>query len=73
MKLKVFDLLRSNQKYFCILDGDLGLYIRKDIFDEIGGFDELTIMEDILMGQKIKQKYSPIIINKPIYVSTRKW
>jgi len=58
---------------FGIIDGDLGTFVRRDIFDQIGGFELLPVMEDITFGRKLC-KLGPIsVLPQLIYVSSRKW
>jgi len=54
--------------------GDQGLFIQKKIFNEIGGFSNIPIMEDIDIMLKLKKrKYKILILNKPIITSDRRW
>ena len=57
---------------FGIIDGDLGTFVRRDIFDQIGGFDLLPVMEDLLFAKKLRKTGSIRILLDPIYVSSRK-
>jgi len=60
-------------RVFGIIDGDLGTFVRRDIFDQLGGFDSLPVMEDLLFGKKLC-KIGPIsVLPESIYVSSRKW
>ncbi|MCH6200605.1 TIGR04283 family arsenosugar biosynthesis glycosyltransferase [Aquiflexum sp. LQ15W] len=54
--------------------GDQTLFIRKDVFWELGGFDEkYCLMEDFEIVQRIKKKYRFKVIPKRILVSARKY
>jgi len=54
--------------------GDQGLFIRKDIFNEIGGYSNIPIMEDIDIMLKLKKmKYQITILNTSIKTSARRW
>lgn len=66
-------IINFRAKYLGILDGDLGLIIRKDIFEHLGGFDEVAVMEDVLFGKKLKSVHKVEALNQNIYVSSRKW
>jgi len=59
-------------KAFGIIDGDLGMYVRADIFEKLGKFDKITVMEDLVFARKL-HKFTPIkVLPSPIYVSSRK-
>lgn len=54
--------------------GDQTLFIRRDVFEELKGFDEYyCIMEDFELVRRLKKKYSFHVIPKKITVSARKY
>lgn len=54
--------------------GDQGLFIRRKVFEEAGGFDEkLPIMEDFELHSRLKRKYKYNIIKMDAIVSSRKY
>lgn len=54
--------------------GDQTLFIQKNIFWELGGFDEkYCLMEDFEIVRRIKKKYNFKVIPKRILVSARKY
>ncbi len=56
-----------------IFYGDQGIFVRRDIFDKLGGFPEVLIMEDVLFSKKLKKAGRTVCLDDPIYVSTRRW
>jgi len=60
-------------RMFGVIDGDLGTFVRKDIFEQMGGFDLIPVMEDLVFGKKLRKFGSIKVLNEPIYVSSRKW
>jgi rSAM/selenodomain-associated transferase 2 len=71
---RIFEkIVNYRASVFNVTDGDLGLFIRKDLFDKIGGFDQVSLMEDILIGKKIKGICRLRVLDNIIKVSTRKW
>jgi len=60
-------------RVFGIIDGDLGIFVRRDVFDQVGGFDLLPVMEDLTFARKLC-KIGPIsVLQEFIHVSSRKW
>jgi rSAM/selenodomain-associated transferase 2/rSAM/selenodomain-associated transferase 1 len=53
--------------------GDQALFMKKSLFDEIGGFPELLIMEDFILVRRLKYKGKIIIVPKPVATSPRRW
>jgi len=58
---------------FGIIDGDLGTFVRRDIFDQLGGFDLLPVMEDLVFAKKLCKAGSIRALPDLVYVSSRKW
>jgi rSAM/selenodomain-associated transferase 2 len=53
--------------------GDQGIFVRRTLFDRIGGFPETRLMEDLLFGKALRQTGRPILLPGPIHVSPRRW
>ena len=71
---RIFEwLVNIRARYFRVFDGDLGLLVRKDVFQELGGFDEVKLMEDILFSKKFKKRHTMVVLPEQIHVSSRAW
>ncbi|WP_194976650.1 TIGR04283 family arsenosugar biosynthesis glycosyltransferase [Aquiflexum lacus] len=54
--------------------GDQTLFIKREVFEELKGFDEYyCIMEDFELVRRLKKKYGFYVIPKKITVSARKY
>ena len=60
-------------RVFKIFYGDQGLFVRRDIFWQLGGFPETPICEDVLFTQKLKKIGKVTVLSEPIYCSARRW
>ncbi|MCA9406949.1 MAG: TIGR04283 family arsenosugar biosynthesis glycosyltransferase [Candidatus Omnitrophica bacterium] len=58
---------------FGVIDGDLGLFVRRDVFEQLGGFDELPVMEDLTFARKLKKAGKITVLSSFVSVSSRKW
>jgi len=56
-----------------IVTGDQGLFVHRTMFEEIGGFPDIPLMEDIAISKKLKQYNRPICLKSRITVDTRYW
>jgi rSAM/selenodomain-associated transferase 2 len=56
-----------------IFTGDQAVFIRKNIFKDIGGYLEIPLMEDIALSKKMKKRGKTACINDCIITSARKW
>lgn len=54
--------------------GDQAIFIRKDYFNEIGGYNEIPLMEDVEIMRRIKKRNDKIvIIHEKVMTSPRRW
>jgi rSAM/selenodomain-associated transferase 2 len=54
--------------------GDQAIFLRRDVFDRLGGFAEIPIMEDVELMRRVKQAGLRIqIFPIPVCTSARRW
>jgi len=53
--------------------GDQGIFVRRAIFEELGGFKQITIMEDIDFLQRLRRRGRVTLINQPVTTSARRF
>lgn len=71
--LKVISLAANlRSRLFRIAYGDQGIFVRRDIFVKIGGFNNLPLFEDIDFFRRLKREGDVIFI-KSILTSARRW
>lgn len=56
-----------------VATGDQGLFFRRDVFQQMGGFDDIPIMEDIAISKKARQISTPDIARCAMVTSSRRW
>ncbi|OUL23251.1 glycosyltransferase [Nostoc sp. T09] len=53
--------------------GDQAIFITKEVFQQIGSFPELPIMEDFELIRRLKSNGRIAIITEPVVTSARRW
>ncbi|MCA9065461.1 MAG: TIGR04283 family arsenosugar biosynthesis glycosyltransferase [Planctomycetaceae bacterium] len=53
--------------------GDQGLFVRRCVFEELGGFPEDRFPEDLFFSKQLKQRGSVSVLGSRITVSARRW
>lgn len=53
--------------------GDQGLFVRRDIFDELEGYRPFAIMEDVDFGRRLRRRGRLLYSQAPVCVSARRW
>ncbi|MEH1868849.1 MAG: TIGR04283 family arsenosugar biosynthesis glycosyltransferase [Nostoc sp.] len=62
------------RSHFCQMPyGDQAIFLTKAVFQQIGGFPELPIMEDFELVRRLKAKGRITIISTPVVTSARRW
>lgn len=53
--------------------GDQMLYLRRDVFVDQGGFDDIPLMEDVALCKRLRRVSRPHILAGPVTTSSRRW
>lgn len=53
--------------------GDQAIFIRRDVFEGLGGFPDVKLMEDLLLMKQLRRKAWPLLLPGPVFVSPRRW
>jgi len=53
--------------------GDQGIFVRRATFEELGGFKQIPIMEDIDFLQRLRRRGRVTLIKQPVTTSARRF
>ena len=53
--------------------GDQALFMKKSLFEKMGGFAEVPIMEDFILVRRLKRKGKIVILPAAVATSPRRW
>lgn len=53
--------------------GDQGIATTREVFDRIGGFPDIPLMEDVAFACKLGKFFRPKLLSGPLFVSARRW
>jgi rSAM/selenodomain-associated transferase 2 len=56
-----------------ISTGDQGLFVERALFETMGGFPAIPLMEDIAITDRLRKIEPPICLSARIVTSTRRW
>ncbi|MCF6353520.1 MAG: TIGR04283 family arsenosugar biosynthesis glycosyltransferase [Candidatus Polarisedimenticolaceae bacterium] len=56
-----------------IATGDQAIFVRRDQFDDLGGFPEIPLMEDIVLSKRLKRIGKPLCLHLKLTTSSRRW
>ncbi|WP_424314137.1 TIGR04283 family arsenosugar biosynthesis glycosyltransferase [Haloferula sp.] len=53
--------------------GDQGLFLRRSVFEKLGGFPEIPVMEDLRMVERLKKGGAVVVVKESVTTSGRRW
>jgi len=56
-----------------IATGDQATFVRRDLFEKVGGFPEIELMEDIALSKILKGHGPPLSLKDSVKTSSRRW
>lgn len=57
-----------------VATGDQCMFVRRDVFGAVGGFQALALMEDVALSKTLRQRSAPLCISSPrVVTSGRRW
>jgi GT2 family glycosyltransferase len=49
------------------------MFFEKNLFDRIGGFPEIALMEDVEISRQLKKISKPVRLKSKVVTSSRRW
>lgn len=56
-----------------IATGDQVIYISRELFERVGGFADIPLMEDIELCRRLRRLQKPEVRTEPVVTSARRW
>lgn len=56
-----------------IATGDQAIFVRRQLFDAVGGFAPLELMEDVELSARLKRRCRPLCLRAKVTTSGRRW
>ena len=53
--------------------GDQGIFVTRELFEELGGFEDIPFMEDFCFSRKLRQSHRFCLLDGPLLVDGRHW
>jgi rSAM/selenodomain-associated transferase 2 len=66
-------LMNARSRLTGIATGDQGIFATRTLFEAVGGFPEIALMEDIEISRRLKKYGPPLCLRHRIAVSPRRW
>lgn len=56
-----------------IATGDQAIFVSRSLFETLGGFPDIPLMEDIEVSRRLKKNRKPICLSQKVVTSSRRW
>lgn len=66
-------LMNIRSRITSISTGDQAIFIERKLFDYIGGYPEIALMEDIAISRLLKNISPPVCLKQKVTTSSRRW
>jgi len=66
-------LMNLRSRITCIATGDQAIFVQKKLFETVGGFPDIDLMEDITMSKFLKKYEPPLCLWQRVVTSSRRW
>ncbi|MGI9457988.1 MAG: TIGR04283 family arsenosugar biosynthesis glycosyltransferase, partial [Aeoliella sp.] len=53
--------------------GDQGIFVHRNLFESVGGFPDVPLMEDLLLMRRLRSHRPLRLLPGPLHVSPRRW
>lgn len=69
----IFGWINAVRCRFGIFYGDSGIFVRREVFERLGGYSPWPIMEDYEFARRLRRTGAVAFLEEPIFVSDRRW
>jgi rSAM/selenodomain-associated transferase 2 len=56
-----------------IASGDQGIFVRRELFESLGGYADIPLMEDLELCRRLRRVARPRCLRPPLSTSSRRW
>jgi rSAM/selenodomain-associated transferase 2 len=67
------NLMNLRSRWTGIATGDQGIFVRRRLFERLGGFPDIPLMEDIELSRRLKREAAPVCLRERLITSSRRW
>ncbi len=70
---RIFSRINRWRRPFGIFYGDSGIFLRREVFEALGGYRELPLMEDYDLARRMVRTGRTLCLKEALRVSARRW
>lgn len=66
-------MMNQRSRLTGIATGDQAIFVRRSLFENLGGYRELPLMEDVELCRRLRRVSRPFCIRSPVVTDSRRW
>jgi rSAM/selenodomain-associated transferase 2 len=66
-------MMNWRSRFTGVATGDQGIFVTRELFERVGGFADLPLMEDIDLSSRLKRQQWPVCLRDTLITSSRRW
>jgi rSAM/selenodomain-associated transferase 2 len=66
-------LINLRSSLLCSATGDQAIFVRRDLFDEVGGYPEVPLCEDLALVARLRGRARWAALDRTVITSARRW
>jgi len=66
-------MMNRRSRWSGIATGDQVMFVRREAFEQVGGFPDQALMEDLVLSKRLKALSRPLCLAGPVTSSSRRW
>ncbi len=74
LALRVVEWCINQRSYLTgVATGDQSLFVRRELFAQVGGYPEIPLMEDVALCKLLRKQGRPLWVSRAVCTSSRRW
>jgi rSAM/selenodomain-associated transferase 2 len=65
--------MNARSRWTGIATGDQGIFVTRKAFEQLGGFPDIALMEDVALATALKRLSAPVCLHERVSTSGRRW
>ena len=66
-------MMNLRSRFTRVMTGDQAVFVERDVFERLGGYAEIPLMEDVELSKRLRREGAPLCIGEPLTTSSRRW
>lgn len=66
-------LMNLRSRITAVATGDQGIFVERLLFERLGGYLEIPLMEDVELSKRLRRHGPPLCLREPLITSSRRW